>query len=164
MQVNRRYLLPALAAFVLLAAAFAGCSEAPTDPGDPTAVAIETSVHAKINAYRATKGLPALELNATIAAQARAHSSNMASSAVAFGHDGFNDRVTEISKVIAVSDAAENVAFNNGFDDPASEAVRGWLNSPGHLANIEGDYELTGIGVVKSSDGAYYFTQIFVKR
>jgi uncharacterized protein YkwD len=149
---------------VAFIAALAGCNDAPTDPVDTSFGAIEQSAHAKINTYRASKGLSALEFNETIAAQARAHSADMAAGRVAFSHDGFDARVAAIAKVISVSGAAENVAFNNGFSDPASEAVTGWLNSSGHRANIEGDYDLTGIGVARAADGAYYFTQIFVKR
>jgi uncharacterized protein YkwD len=59
---------------------------------------------------------------------------------------------------------AENVGFNVGYANPASKAVEDWLHSPGHLNNIKGDFELTGIGVAKNKRGKYYFTQIFLKR
>ena len=144
--------------------AIAGCNDSPTDAGNAKYGDIEQAVHEKINDFRISKGLPALTFNATIAAQARAHSADMAAGRLALGHDGFSDRIAAIARTIAVSSSAENVAFNVGFADPASEAVAGWLASPGHLANIEGDFELTGIGVDKSSTGEYYFTQIFVKR
>jgi uncharacterized protein YkwD len=45
----------------------------------------------------------------------------------------------------------------------AREVVDGWLNSPGHRRNIEGDFRLTGIGIAKRSDGMVYFTQIFIR-
>jgi uncharacterized protein YkwD len=60
--------------------------------------------------------------------------------------------------------SAENVAFNQGHRDPAADAVRGWLASRGHRENIEGPYELTGVGVVSNAKGEFYFTQIFVGR
>lgn len=60
--------------------------------------------------------------------------------------------------------AAENVAYNRGYTDPVAKAVEGWLNSSGHRRNIEGNYNLTGIGVAKNSQGAYYFTQIFILK
>ena len=46
----------------------------------------------------------------------------------------------------------------------AKQVVNMWLNSDGHRKNIEGNYNLTGIGVVKGKDGALYFTQIFVNK
>jgi uncharacterized protein YkwD len=35
---------------------------------------------------------------------------------------------------------------------------------PGHRKNIEGPYEVTGIGVARNAQGEVYFTQIFVGR
>jgi len=43
-------------------------------------------------------------------------------------------------------------------------AVKGWINSPGHQKNMVGDYNLTGIGIAKNNVGEYYFTQLFVKK
>jgi uncharacterized protein YkwD len=51
-----------------------------------------------------------------------------------------------------------------GFADPVTQAVEGWIDSPGHHANIKGNFDLTGIGVVKNEQGEYYLTQLFVKR
>jgi uncharacterized protein YkwD len=59
---------------------------------------------------------------------------------------------------------AENVAVNQGYRNPASEAVRGWLASRGHRENIEGPYQSTGVGVASDAAGNVYFTQIFVGR
>lgn len=57
---------------------------------------------------------------------------------------------------------AENVTYNQGFSDPVTQAVDGWLKSTGHRQNIEGNFTLTGIGLAKNSSNEYYFTQIFV--
>lgn len=124
---------------------------------------IEQAVHAQINQYRASKGLAPLTLDERISQQARTHSQNMGSGAVAFSHDGFTGRVQAIAKVIPYRGAAENVAYNKGYGDPAKQAFQGWLNSTGHRQNIEGNYNLTGIGVVKNAKGEYYFTQIFIR-
>ena len=67
-----------------------------------------------------------------------------------------------IAKAIAYSAAAENVAYNSGYSDPATQAVQGWLKSTGHRQNLEGNYNLTGIGIAKNAKGEYYFTQIFI--
>jgi uncharacterized protein YkwD len=123
--------------------------------------ALELSVHQKINAYRASRSLPALALNATISNVARSHSQNMASGSMPFGHQGFDARVQTLSGTFTLRSAGENVAYNQGYSDPAAAAVNGWLTSPGHLNNIVGSYNLTGIGVARKSNGEYFFTQIF---
>lgn len=125
--------------------------------------AIEKSAFDQINKYRASKGLPALTWNAAIAEQSRKHSQNMANGKVPFSHDGFQQRVAVIAKTVAYRGAAENVAYNQGFTDPAAQAVQGWLKSTGHRTNIEGNYNLSGIGVAKNAKGEYYFTQIFIR-
>ncbi|MBW4641773.1 MAG: CAP domain-containing protein [Goleter apudmare HA4340-LM2] len=122
--------------------------------------ALEKSVFDQINRYRIAQGLQKLKLNANISKQARIHSQNMANGKVPFSHQGFERRVTAIP--IIYNNAAENVAFNQGYSNPASEAVNGWLNSPGHLQNIKGKYNLTGIGVAANQKGEVYLTQIFL--
>lgn len=128
-----------------------------------TLASIEQAVHTQINDYRAKKGLPKLTINESISSIARTHSQNMASGAVPFGHNGFQERVKAIATKIPYRSAAENVAYNMGYSDPATKAVQGWLNSQGHRQNIEGNYNQTGIGVAKNAKGEYYFTQIFIR-
>ncbi|MEB3181224.1 MAG: CAP domain-containing protein, partial [Nostocaceae cyanobacterium] len=125
---------------------------------------LEQAVFSQINQHRQSKGLAPLTLNATVSNQARQHSQNMAGGKVPFGHDGFEQRITTIRKEITVVSAGENVAFNRGASDPVKQAVTGWLNSPGHRRNIEGNFNLTGIGVSRNSKGEIYFTQIFIRK
>lgn len=123
---------------------------------------VEKSIFDQINQYRASKGLPAFTRNSKIDNQARTHSQNMASGKIAFGHQDFSNRVKSIG--ISYKGAAENVAYNKGFADPATQAVQGWLKSSGHKANIEGRYNQTGIGVATNSKGEVYFTEIFINQ
>jgi len=125
---------------------------------------LEQSVHQQINQYRKSRNLPPLTLNTSITEQARIHSEAMASGRVPFSHNGFEGRVKAFSKSISYSSAGENVAYNQGYSNPDQQAVQGWLESPGHLENIVGDFDHTGIGVTKNAKGEYYFTQIFIKR
>jgi uncharacterized protein YkwD len=122
---------------------------------------LERNAHNQINAYRQSKGLTAFTWNETIAAQARKHSQDMASGRVPFSHQGFSTRV--VATRIAYSSAAENVAYNRGFSDPATQAVQGWLKSAGHKRNIEGNYNLAGLGVARNAKGEVYFTQVFIR-
>lgn len=55
--------------------------------------------------------------------------------------------------------AAENVAYGYAVNS----VVNGWMNSPGHKANILGDHTSIGIGVAKDSNGRNYYTQVFAK-
>lgn len=121
---------------------------------------LEQSVFEQINQYRASKGMSPLTRNTKIDSQARSHSQDMANGNTPFGHQDFSNRVKSIG--IAYSGAAENVAYNQGYKDPATQAVQGWLNSLGHKKNIEGNYSQTGIGVAANSKGEIYFTEIFI--
>ncbi len=150
------------------------CSSQSTSSNPPTAsnpntdsinnslASLEQAVFDQVNQYRVKKGLSPLTLNDSVSAQARTHSQDMASDTVPLGHQGFGERVQALTKVIPLSAVAENVAYNQGYSDPVIQAVQGWLKSTGHRQNIEGNYDLTGIGVAKNSKGEYYFTQIFV--
>jgi uncharacterized protein YkwD len=121
---------------------------------------LEKSIFDKINQYRVSKKLPKLKLDSKISKQARIHSQNMAKHRVPFSHNGFAKRVD--GTLIRYNSASENVAFNFGYEDPVAEAVKGWIESPGHLKNIKGKYNLTGIGVAVNSEDEYYLTQIFI--
>lgn len=115
-----------------------------------------------INQHRVSIGLSKLEISQVATEQAVKHSGDMANGVLPFGHDGFEDRMNVImSKVGRLSESAENVAAGTMS---AKEVVEGWLKSPGHKENIEGDYKYTGIGLAKASDGHIYFTQIFFRQ
>ncbi|NJN73194.1 MAG: CAP domain-containing protein [Limnothrix sp. RL_2_0] len=126
---------------------------------------IEQLIHEKINDYRISQGLPALSLDYRITNESRKYSEKMASGEAEFSHDGFDERAENLEKqALKYESVGENLAMLQGYDDLATEAVNGWIASPGHHKNIVGDYELTGIGVVKNEAGEYYFTQLFLKR
>ncbi len=165
---------------LVLAGGLSSCSsnssidQLPSNNAPPSAVSqasnssefasLEQSVHQKINQYRQSRNLPPLALDSRISQQSRVHSEAMASGQVPFSHDGFEGRVKTLSKSIAYRSAAENVAFNQGYSDPVQQAVEGWIKSPGHRENMEGNFDLTGIGISKNAKGEYYFTQVFIKR
>ena len=119
--------------------------------------------HESINQYRAERNLQPLSLNARINQQAEIHSQNMAQQIVKFSHKGFKGRVKALEDQIVYRRAAENIAYNQGYQNPVEKAVLGWIESEGHHQNIVGDFNLTGIGVAKNERGEYYFTQIFIK-
>jgi uncharacterized protein YkwD len=110
-----------------------------------------------VNQYRRKKGLSALVMNSAISAEAQKHSEDMAAHRCALGHDGWKGRW----KRIASSEFAENVALGS---TTAKEVVDNWLRSAVHKDNIEGHYQLTGIGIAADKKGVLYFTQIFATK
>jgi uncharacterized protein YkwD len=122
---------------------------------------IGEDILAKVNQHRRLKGLAPLRMNPVISSEAAKHSQQMASGKTSFGHAGFDSRIQRISGQLgAVKRSAENVASGSSTAD---EVVRGWLNSPGHRQNIEGDFNLTGIGLARNRKGVLYFTQLFIR-
>ncbi|HVS98028.1 MAG TPA: CAP domain-containing protein [Puia sp.] len=114
-----------------------------------------------VNDHRRSMGLHPLEANSFISSVALGHSRDMLTGRSPFGHDGFRDRIDRIRKRLGhLHTVAENVASG---PMTAREVVDGWLHSPGHRRNIEGDFRLTGIGVASARNGRIYFTQIFTK-
>jgi uncharacterized protein YkwD len=126
---------------------------------------LERQVLLEVNRYRNTKGLPELTGDERIAEIARNHSMEMSDGIIQTGHQGASRRFENVSqKGLSWVSAAENIAFLSKYRDPVKEAVAAWIeSSKGYRQNMEGDFNLTGIGVVKNRNGAYYFTQIFIK-
>lgn len=132
-----------------------------THAGAQSSASMERDILVLINKHRAKKGLEPLQSHGSIATAAEKHSRYMASKRV-LGHTGFDSRTGKLLKSIdGANSAAENVAY--GSQDAAG-VVKMWLNSRGHRKNIEGKYNLTGIGVARSRDGTPYFTQIFINK
>lgn len=122
-----------------------------------------------VNDIRADNSLATLIMDPDARLVARAHSRDMIERDF-FSHtnpDGFGpgDRLDNAG--IPWEYSGENIAWNQGFDDPPATAVEGWMDSPGHRANIldqNGDlaWTHTGMGVAISPDNAVYFTQVFI--
>lgn len=137
----------------------------PAMPANPSEFReMEQTVHQMVNQYRQSQNLPPLTLDERISEQARQHSEAMASGEVGFSHQGFDSRLEAIAQTIPYRGAAENVAYNIGYPNPAKQAVRGWIESPGHQKNMVGNYDLSGVGIAQNPKGEYYYTQIFIKR
>lgn len=127
----------------------------------PSNSAIQEEILLYINQYRHQHGLTQLMMNDKIVAEAKQHSQDMANHSVPFGHKYFLSRIRRLNSEIKHSNAgAENVAYRY---KNAKDVVKNWLLSPGHKRNIDGNYNLTGIGVVRDKEGNLYFTQIFLK-
>ena len=152
-----------LIAVLVLACASGGAR--PPAPATSEFPDLERAVVRLVNAHRATRHLRALVADSVLARIARDHSTDMAERRVSFGHDGFSDRAKDAERFFDYSEIAENVAYNNyARSRTVGVAVDGWLASRHHLENIEGSFDRTGVGIARSRDGTYYYTQIFVER
>jgi uncharacterized protein YkwD len=114
-----------------------------------------------INDYRESKGLNRLEVINHISYKSQEHNIYMIDNNVV-NHDYFESRSENIIEVLGAVRVGENIAYN--FVN-AESAINAWLNSPGHKANIEGDYTHIGISVTTNpTTGRKYYTNMFMKR
>ncbi|MDR6320623.1 uncharacterized protein YkwD [Actinoplanes couchii] len=122
--------------------------------------ALQDEVNRLINIERANNGCAALTVNGQLTTAARAHSAWMAQTGT-FSHtgNGGSSFVTRAKAAGYAQPSAENIAM--GYRT-AAETVNGWMNSPGHHANIVNCQSTTvGVGVVFATDGSPYYTQVF---
>lgn len=146
---------------------FGGCTQKIGRTAGPLATApsgVEREIWERINQHRRTIQMPVLEYSMAMAQQAQAHSEQMGSGAVPFGHQGFDERAEAIAETVQFNGISENVAWCSDTKAIADTAVKLWLASPSHRKNIEGDFTLTGIGATLNQRGVWYFTQIFAKQ
>ena len=144
----------------------AGRADAQAIPPDAKELSrsLEHQTFDLINQYRQREGMSKLAWDPAIANIARMHSRDMATGEVGFGHGGFDGRMETLRGMFAgMRGGGENVFYTDARPGVAAAAVAAWLQSPPHLHNIRGDYQLSGLGLWKRNDGAYFFTQIFVK-
>lgn len=119
---------------------------------------MESDILKYVNDDRISHGLSPLQMNQLESSLAARHSHDMSVGKVKFGHEGFNARAKTIQRELGSIEIGENVAEGSMT---AREVVEGWLHSPGHKKNIEGNFTLTGIGYAADKKGDIYFTQIF---
>lgn len=129
---------------------------------------IERRVFDLVNDERIKIGSQPLIWIEPAASAARYHSATMAEGRF-LGHSDLTGRkVDDRADQFGFSDwrrIGENVAWVMGHSDPAARVVECWMRSPGHRKNLlDSNYRESGLGLSVSSDGKYYFTQVFVRR
>jgi uncharacterized protein YkwD len=114
-----------------------------------------------INQYRVSVGKNTLEVVNHISFKSQEHNTYMIQNNVV-NHDYFDSRANNIMQVLGAVRVGENIAYN--FSTP-NAALNAWLNSPGHKANLDGDYTHFGISIsVNPTTGKKYYTNMFMKR
>ena len=131
------------------------------DQSTPSNVSsIESEVVRLVNAERSKQGLSPLKMSAELSKVARTKSQDMADKNY-FSHTSPTygspfDMMKQFG--IKYNTAGENIA--KGYDS-AQSVVTGWMNSPGHRANIlSPNFGTIGVGYVEKN-GTTYWTQMF---
>ncbi|MDQ3805944.1 MAG: CAP domain-containing protein, partial [Acidobacteriota bacterium] len=121
-----------------------------------------------INAERQRRGRAPLVWDNSLTRMARYHSDNMARQGF-FNHvDREGLDLSGRAQVLGVRGwkaLGENIAYNQGYPDPAAFAVERWMISDKHRENIlNGEFTHAGLGIARGSDGRVFFTQVFMRR
>jgi hypothetical protein len=138
---------------IVLLAAVATVTLGLSAAADP---ATEAGFLAKINASRAANGLAALSVDGGLRSHARNHTQDMIDADKIYHSTG-----DELKAAAGAgwSKLGENVGRGGTVDS----LHKAFMASPGHKANILGDYNYAGIGTA-SSDGVLYVTVVFMKK
>lgn len=133
-----------------------------------TAFSLEKQAFALINEQRAASGLEPLAWSDEAAKIARVHSQNMANHNF-FSHAGLDGSlVSDRADALGVNKwraIGENIAYNQGFENPVEFAVERWMKSQKHRDNLlSSRWKESGIGIAITENGTYYFTEVFLVR
>ncbi|WP_053716871.1 CAP domain-containing protein [Saccharothrix sp. NRRL B-16348] len=135
----------------------------PPAPVAPTRTEVEVA-EAKVveltNGERAAHGCPALAADDRLATAARAHSADMAAQNY-FDHVSKDGRsfVDRVKAAGYPAPGAENIAAGQRT---AEAVVKGWMDSPGHRANILNcKLKTLGVGMARGGSYGIYWTQNF---
>ncbi|GAB4232310.1 MAG: hypothetical protein Kow0049_15200 [Stanieria sp.] len=134
--------------------------------GQPDLTQIQQRVHEQVNQYRASQGLPPVQLDSRINEQMQAYAQQMANAGQLLNHQGMDQRAQVVLNSIPHKGYAyyenEHLCSGGCNGDSATSAVQGWINSSGHRNNMLSQTELTGIGVAVDGQGNYYIAQMFI--
>ncbi len=137
-------------------------------PSIDDATSIERRAFDRTNEVRTRNGLTRLAWDADLCRMARVHAEKMARLGF-FAHetpDGLRlkDRARAVG-ILRFKVLGENIAYNQGYEDPGAFAVKQWMISPGHRANIlYRGFQASAIGSFVASDGSVYLAQVFITR
>jgi uncharacterized protein YkwD len=166
----KTYLLRAILPLVLVLTLVSCSSDSSEDLTIPTeAISVakydysadELELLDVINEYRESIGLNSLQPVEYVSYKSEEHNEYMISKNE-INHDFFHERAENIMAVLGASKVNENVAYNYSS---ASSVLHAWLNSPGHKANIEGNFTHFGASIrINPETGKKYYTNIFIKK
>ncbi len=120
---------------------------------------MESELFTLVNEHRLSIGLNALEFDSTTYYYAGEHTSYMISQGI-LSHSFFDERATKIANRTGAEFVAENVSRNY---DTMTEILDGWIDSPNHKKNLEGNFNYSAISIQPDTDGKLYVTQMFYR-
>jgi uncharacterized protein YkwD len=152
---------------------------------NPETYDIENIVFSKVNEERRKRGLNTLKFDSELSKVARLHSLDMITRNF-FEHDNpdgedptaraiksgynvhkelgngwFSDGIAENIGEMPTGDV-QGHGYISSSEDVAEAMMEGWMNSPGHKANILNiEYDTIGVGVAYDGYGKYLLTQDF---
>lgn len=112
----------------------------------------ESSMVSLINSERAAHGLGTLDVYWDLVDDARAWTASMIS-------DGY---ISHNPNLASVTTGWSTLGENVGVGPNVDRLHRAFMDSPGHKANILGNYNYVGIGADRSPDGNLYITIVFM--
>ena len=110
-----------------------------------------------INSSRASAGLGPLSMEGNLRAHARNHTADMIAA----------DKIyhsTSAELQAAAGSGWSKLGENVGRGGTVASLHQAFMDSPGHRANILGDYNYAGIGTDTAPDGRLYVTVVFMKK
>ena len=128
----------------------------------------ELRIYDLVNRQRSKSGLTFLSWDESLAHIAREYSRRMAAGEF-FGHTDptgstVKDRI-DTAGVRNLWSVGENLFNGRNIDDYANLAVRMWMDSDSHRANIlDTRWAYAGVGVAKAADGRVYVTQLYMQK
>lgn len=129
-----------------------GCANSSDVPTRSNTAETSRATLCLLNARRADAGLRPLRASGTLARAARAHSRDMGARRY-FAHDtpdGLDPskRIVRAGYPAAGVTVGENLAWGEEAAGTPSEIVEGWMDSPGHRANVlRAEFTEIGIGM-----------------
>jgi hypothetical protein len=117
----------------------------------------EQSFLSAINSTRSSSGLGPLTMESGLQSHARGHTSDMIAA-----DEIYHSSSAELQA--AAGSGWDKLGENVGRGGSVSSLHQAFLDSPGHKANILGDYNYVGIGTDTSDNGVLYVTVVFMKK
>ena len=129
-------------------------------PSDEELEEMKTEVIRLTNEYRVSLGLNELEQDDLLTKVAEIRAMEIVTT---WGHNR-PDGSTFADILAAMHYPSPRFGENLGkAQQTASEVVEMWKESPGHNANLTGDFTKIGVDIYVSEEGILYFAQIFAK-
>ena len=129
------------------------------DTEDNTDLTYAQQVVNLVNVERAREGLTPLTLDTTVTKAANVRAMEIQSS---FSHtrpNGSSFSTVLGENGVSYRGSGENIAYGQRSPE---EVVTGWMNSPGHRANIMNqNFKNIGVGHAQNSNGTQYWVQLF---